>query len=63
MRIDFSWEFSENEQAAIAGRLGKPKVCDDDLRAFLKAAVRDAVGHAVVEHEAAVNDPSTNTGP
>jgi hypothetical protein len=63
MRIDFSWEFNENELAAIAGHLGKPKVDDDDLRGFLKAALREAVGHAMVEHEAAEDDPSSNSGP
>jgi hypothetical protein len=49
--------------AAIAGHLGKPKVDDDDLRGFLKAALREAVGHAMVEHEAAEDDPSSNSGP
>ena len=63
MRIDFSWEFNENEQAAIAGRLGKETVDDDDLRGFLKTIVKEAIDRAMVEHEAAENDPSTNTGP
>jgi hypothetical protein len=63
MRIEFSWDFKENELAAIAGHLGKAKVDDDDVRSFLKTIVKESIDRVLVEHEAAENDPSRNTGP
>jgi hypothetical protein len=63
MRVEFSWEFEEDELAAIASHLDKTKVDDDDVREFLKAIIKEAIDRALVEHEAAENDPSTNTGP
>jgi hypothetical protein len=63
MKVEFSWDFKDEELAAIAGHLDKPKVDDDDVRGFLKRIVKEAIDRSLVEHEAAENDPSTNTGP
>jgi hypothetical protein len=63
MRIEFSWEFKDEDLAAIAGHLGKTNVNDDDIRGFLKTAVRDAIEDAMVEFEAAMNDSSTRVVP
>ena len=49
--------------AAIASHLGKTNVNDDDIRGFLKTAVRDAIEDAMVEYEAAMNDSSTRVVP
>jgi hypothetical protein len=63
MKVEFSQDFKDDELEAIAHHLGKEKVDDDDLRGFLKTVVKEAIDHALVEHEAFENDPSSNTGP
>jgi hypothetical protein len=63
MRIEFAWEFKDEDLAAIAAQLGKANVNDDDIRGFLKTAVRDAIEDAMVEYEAAMNDSSTRVVP
>ena len=63
MKIKFSWEFSEEEMAAIGNHLGEEKVDREGIKDFLQIAVREAVERAIVERNASDNDPSSNTGP
>jgi len=63
MRIEFSWEFKAEDLEAIAAHLGKAKVDDDDMRSFMRTAVSDAVEDAMLEYEAAINDPDTRVTP
>jgi hypothetical protein len=35
----------------------------DGVREFVQIAVNEALDRALIEHEASVNDHSTNTGP
>lgn len=41
MRVDFSWEFSDEELAAIANHLGETEMNADHVKDFLQIAVRD----------------------
>lgn len=63
MKIEVSWEFSEEEMAAIGNHLGEEKVDREGIKDFLQIAVREAVERAIVERKASDNDPSSNTGP
>ena len=63
MKIEVSWEFSEEEMAAIGNHLGEEKVDREGIKDFLQIAVREAVERAIVERNASDNDPSSNTGP
>lgn len=63
MKVIVEWDFSKEELIAIANHLGEATVDEGHVRDFVQNAVRDAVDHAIVEHEAAVNDPSANIGP
>ncbi|MGC1296663.1 MAG: hypothetical protein WA869_16630 [Alloacidobacterium sp.] len=63
MKIEFSWEFSEEEMAAIGNHLGEEQVDAAGIKEFLQIAVREAVERAIVERKASDNDPSSNTGP
>ena len=63
MKVDFSWEFSDEELAAIANHLGETEMNADHVKDFLQITVRDALERAIVECKAMVNDPSSNTGP
>jgi hypothetical protein len=63
MKVDFSWEFSDEELAAIGNHLGETEVNANHIKDFLQIAVRDALERAIVERKAWVNDPSSNTGP
>jgi hypothetical protein len=63
MKVDFSWEFSDEELAAIGNHLGETEVNANHINDFVQIAVRDALERAIVERKASVNDPSSNTGP
>lgn len=63
MKVELSWDFNDDELAAMANHLGEAKVDADGVRAFLQVAVNEALDRALVEREALINDPSTNTGP
>jgi|HubBroStandDraft_4_1064222.scaffolds.fasta_scaffold2154123_2 hypothetical protein len=63
MKVEVSWEFSEEEMAAIGNHLGEEKVDREGIKDFLQIAVREAVERAIVERNASDNDPSSNTGP
>jgi hypothetical protein len=63
MKIEVSWEFSEEKMAAIGNHLGEEKVDREGIKDFLQIAVREAVERAIVERKASDNDPSSNTGP
>ena len=63
MKVEVSWEFSEEEMAAIGNHLGEEKVDREGIKDFLQIAVREAVERAIVERKASDNDPSSNTGP
>jgi hypothetical protein len=60
MRIEFNWEFKQEDLVSIAAHLGKAKVDDDDVRRFLYAAVQDALEDVMVEYEAVMNDTKTD---
>ncbi|WP_158749071.1 hypothetical protein [Acidobacterium sp. S8] len=63
MKVEFTWEFSEEEVVAIGNHLGEEHVDTARIKDFLQIAVREAVERAMVERKASENDPSSNTGP
>ena len=63
MKVDFSWEFTDEELVAIGNHLGETEMNADHVKDFLQIVVRDALERAIVERKAMVNDPSSNTGP
>jgi hypothetical protein len=63
MKVSLEYEFTEDELAAIANHLGEATIDAEGVRDFMQNAIGEAMEHAVVEHQAAMNDPSSNTGP
>ena len=63
MKVDCSWEFSDEELAAIGNHLGETEVNANHVKDFLQIAVRDALERAIVERKAWINDPSSDAGP
>ena len=62
MKVIVEWAFNEAELEEIADQMSKQEVTEEDVRAFIKNAVMDALENARVELEAAKNDPSSSVG-
>jgi len=62
MLIKFNVELSDDELKAIAGYACEDQSDYDDVRRFLRAAIRDAVEDAMVGYELAMRCPITRTG-